>query len=297
LGTADTTSRQITLAADPAMLANQPFNEVARIVADAGYSALELSPRSDFLPGYEEPKTSPSLVRSVATAAAASRVEIASLMVVYDWASPNEEVRHAATRYWREAISVATDLGCSRLNTEFTGDPNRPRESEAAFLRSVEELLPAIEEADLRVFVEPHPFDFVETGAGAVRVLAGLGSGRFGYIFCAPHTFYLAGSIAEQVGQAGRLLGHVHLADTFAPARIIVNPPGTDVRTHQHLDIGQGEIDWPAVFAALASVEFGGMMTVSVFAWPERASESLRSNGRLVRDLACAAGLGLEAAR
>lgn len=289
--------RGITLAADPAMLGNRPLDEVIRVVADAGYSALELSPRSDFLPGFAEPRTSGPLVRSISTAAAATHLEIASLMVVYNWASPEEEVRLAAVRYWREALSVATDLGCGRLSTEFSGDPHRPGESEASFLRSVGELLPALEEADLQVFVEPHPFDFVETGADAVRVLTGIGGDRFGYIFCAPHTFYLGGTIPEQVAQGGDLLGHVHLADTFAPSRIIVNPPGSDARTHQHLDLGQGEVDWSTVFAALAGMHFGGIMTVSVFAWPERALDSLRSNGRLVRELAAVAGLELEAVR
>ena len=147
------------------------------------------------------------------------------------------------------------------------------------------------------MFVEPHPYDFIETGAEAVRLLAALGSDRFGYIYCAPHTFYLGGTIKEQIGQAGGLLGHVHLADTFAPSRIIVNPPGTDVRTHQHLDLGQGEIDWSEVFEALADAEFNGLITVSVFAWPERALESLRSNAQLAGRLARAAGLKLGAGR
>src|ERR1700684_126011 len=56
--------------------------------------------------------------------------------------------------------------------------------------------------------------------------------------------------------------------------RYIVNPPGSPARVHQHLDIGQGEVDWDVFFRTLADVEFDGIATVCVFAWEERARES-----------------------
>ena len=40
---------------------------------------------------------------------------------------------------------------------------------------------------------------------------------------------------------------------------------------HQHLDIGQGEVDWDAFFGTLERLEFDGIMTACVFAWEERA--------------------------
>ena len=45
---------------------------------------------------------------------------------------------------------------------------------------------------------------------------------------------------------------------------------------HQHLDIGQGEVDWDVFFGTLAEVGFDGIMTSCVFAWEERAVESSR---------------------
>jgi myo-inositol catabolism protein IolH len=56
--------------------------------------------------------------------------------------------------------------------------------------------------------------------------------------------------------------------------RYIVNPPGSTARIHQHLDIGQGEVDWETFFATLRSLQFDGIMTACVFAWEERARES-----------------------
>ncbi|MBI3146430.1 MAG: sugar phosphate isomerase/epimerase, partial [Pseudogulbenkiania sp.] len=48
------------------------------------------------------------------------------------------------------------------------------------------------------------------------------------------------------------------------------------IRVHQHLDIGQGEIDWDVFFRTLAEVGFDGVLSSCVFAWEERAEESSR---------------------
>ena len=54
-------------------------------------------------------------------------------------------------------------------------------------------------------------------------------------------------------------------------------------RVHQHLDIGQGDVDWDVFFRALAEVEFDGIATVCVFAWEERARESSAYNLEQIR--------------
>ncbi|MEY9490750.1 sugar phosphate isomerase/epimerase [Streptomyces calvus] len=72
---------------------------------------------------------------------------------------------------------------------------------------------------------------------------------------------------------------HVHIADTFdhkgsSGLRYILNLPGTPARIHQHLDIGQGEVDWDAFFGTLREMDFDGVATACVFAWEERARAS-----------------------
>jgi myo-inositol catabolism protein IolH len=89
----------------------------------------------------------------------------------------------------------------------------------------------------------------------------------------------MGGDIAGIMHYAGDLLSHVHVADSFdhrasSGLRYIVNPPGSSARVHQHLDIGQGEVDWDEFFGALGRLKFDGIMTVCVFAWEERARAS-----------------------
>ena len=93
---------------------------------------------------------------------------------------------------------------------------------------------------------------------------------------------------------AGDLLTQVHVADSFdhrasSGLRYIVNPPGSAARIHQHLDIGQGEVDWDEFFGTLGALGFGDredtIMTVCVFAWEERARESSRANRERIEQL------------
>ena len=74
-------------------------------------------------------------------------IEIATLVALFRWASPDEQERRSAIRYWRRAIEVAVELGCSHMNSEFSGEFEelQTMASEAAFWASIEEILPILE--------------------------------------------------------------------------------------------------------------------------------------------------------
>ena len=186
-------------------------------------------------------------------------------------------------RYWKRALQITVDLGVDVMNSEFNGRPDRPDESEAQFWRSLEELLPLLEREGVRLVLEPHPDDFIEDGIAGVNMVRGINSPNVSFLYCAPHTFHQGGDLAAVMRHAGPLLTQVHIADSFdfrgsSGLRYIVNPPGSTARIHQHLDIGQGEVDWDLFFRTLNEVGFDGIATVCVFAWEERAEESSRYN-------------------
>ena len=129
--------------------------------------------------------------------------------------------------------------------------------------------------------LEPHPDDFVEDGIAGVNLVRGINSPNVSFLYCAPHTFHQGGDLAAVIKHAGPLLTQVHIADSFdhrgsSGLRYIVNPPGSTARIHQHLDIGQGEVDWDLFFGTLHEVGFDGIVTSCVFAWEERAEDSSR---------------------
>jgi myo-inositol catabolism protein IolH len=136
-----------------------------------------------------------------------------------------------------------------------------------------------MEREGIHLRLEPHPDDFVEDGKVAADMVRGINSRNVTYLYCAPHTFHMGGDVAGIVEHAGDLVTHVHVADSFdhrasSGLRYILNPPGTAARVHQHLDIGQGEVDWDTFFGVLGRMKFDGIMTACVFAWEDRARES-----------------------
>jgi myo-inositol catabolism protein IolH len=271
------------LAIDPCLLKNVSVTEMFTSVAQAGYEAVELSPRDGFLEHRLGNRPEPEVVADLKRASREARVEIASLFIVQPWASTDSGQRQAAVHGLRVAIDTAEELGCGRINTEFTGTPDKPRECRDAFLRSLDEVLPAAERQGVSLTIEPHPYDFIETNAEAVDLIREVGSPALRYLFCTPHIFHLGDDIAAMIEYAAPVLAHVHLADTFRPARVILNPPDPGARIHQHLDIGQGEVGWETVFSALEQTGFSDLATVAVFAWPDRAVASAEHNRAALR--------------
>ncbi|MDA2806275.1 sugar phosphate isomerase/epimerase family protein [Nocardiopsis suaedae] len=272
------------IALDPYMFRKLPMAEMVRTVADIGYSSIELSPRDEFMPFFLHPRADDERVAELKGVLRETGVELASVLPLYKWSSPDEEERRAAVRYWRRMVEVTVELGCTLMNSEFNGRPERAAESEAAFWRSLEELLPVFEREGIALNLEAHPDDFCEVNEPAVDLVRAINKPWVNYLYCAPHTFHLSGDapgadVRRMMAYAGDKLKHVHIADSFdhkgsSGLRYILNPPGTPARIHQHLDIGQGEVDWDAFFGTLRDIGFDGVATVCVFAWEERARES-----------------------
>jgi len=282
------------IALDPYMIRHLPLTELPRAVAELGYDQIELSPRSDFLDWWVMPRATKARMASFKAALRAAGVGLATLQPMYRWASPFEDERQWAVRCWKKAIEVAVEMDCRLMISEFGrgASPERsvgerpganPKElCEAAWFRSMDELLPIFEREDITLSVEPHPEDWVEQLQPAADIVQNIGSSHLKLSYIAPHTFYYGDDLAGMIREAAPVLAHVRVADTFnhkksSQLRYIVNPPGsTQVRVHQHLDMGQGEIDWDLFFRTLGEVGFDGVLSACVFAWEERAEDSSR---------------------
>jgi len=276
------------IALDPQMLRTTPLLELPDVVAGMGYEWIELSPREDFIPFFKHPRVDLATVRAFRSRLESAGVGVTSLLPVMRWSGPGEVERQAAVRYWKRAVQICVELGVDTMNSEFNGRPEAPELAEAMFWRSMEELLPVFEREGVRLALEPHPDDFIELGHPAIDLVRGIDSELVSFLYCAPHTFHQGGDLAAVMRHAGPRLTQVHIADTFdfrgsSGLRYIVNPPGSTVRIHQHLDIGQGEVNWDEFFATLGRLDFGRsespvgpepIMTACVFAWEERARES-----------------------
>ncbi len=278
---------KITL--DPLVHSDLSLPEIPYMAAKLGYEYLELCSRDEFIPEYHPPRANADRINEFKQALRDAGVELASMLVTYRWASPLEDEREAAVRYWKRAIEIAVELECQTVNSildrgpspqrsNFRIGPEMAEECETAFWKSIEELVPIFEREGLPLHIEAHPDDFIEDNNLAVDIIQSIGSPMVKYLYCAPHTYYLGEDMAAMIRYAAPVLAHVHVADTFnhnAGWRYVMNPPGSTTRIHQHLDIGEGEIDWDVFFKTLAEVGFDGIMTSQVFAYlPDRAVAS-----------------------
>ena len=157
------------IALDPYMIRHLSLPELCRATAELGYDQIELSPRSDFLDWWVMPRATKERMAGFKSAMKAAGVGLATLQPMYRWASPFEDERQWAVRCWKRAIEVAVEMGCDTLISEF-GRGASPERSvgerpgantkelcEAAWFRSMDELLPIFEREGLTLSVEPHP--------------------------------------------------------------------------------------------------------------------------------------------
>lgn len=257
--------------------------EFPALAASLGYEYLQLTPHADFIPFFNHARADDDLVKSLKKAVKDAGIQIASTLPVLRISSPDPDAREAAVRNFKRVIEITAQLGVDTIGTEFSGRPELAEESERAFYRSMEELVPLIEKEGIKLFIDPHPDDFVENGLQAWRVIRGVNSKNLGMVYVASHTFHM-GNQPEQILQAAQgRVGIVHMSDTMDHTRshglrYITNPPGNSVRVHQHLIVGDGDVDFDRMFQALKANGFldnpNSIVCSSVFAENERNVEA-----------------------
>jgi myo-inositol catabolism protein IolH len=268
--------------------------ELPDVAARLGYEHLHLTPHADFSPFFRHPTADDALVAAFRKRAKDAGVGIPALLPVQRISSPDEAQRAAAVRNFSRVIQLAVGLGVDTINTEFSGRPELAEESEAAFHRSMETLLPLAEREGVRVNFDPHPDDFVEDGLEAWRIIRGLNSPSVGFVYVASHTFHYGDRAATLLPALGDRVGAVYAADTFDHhrshgLRYISNPPGNAARVHQHLRIGAGDVDWDGLFEVLRTIGYlarpDALIVSNVFAEDETADDTSRFQLQRLREL------------
>lgn len=286
----------VRIAYDPTPLHHEfTLVEFPDVVARLGFAHMQLTPHVDFAPFFRHPKADDELVRVFKKRTKDAGITIPALLPVQKISWPDEPERLAAVRNFRRVIQLAVQLEVQVINTEFSGRPERSEESEAAFYRSMEELLPILESEGMRINFDPHPDDFVEDGAEAWRVIRGLNDSNVGFVYVGSHTFHYGDRATSLINEVGPRLGAVYTADTFDHKRshglrYISNPPGNSARVHQHLNIGDGDVDWDELFSALRGTGFldrdDALIVSNVFAedegWEQSAKVQLENLTRLI---------------
>lgn len=296
------------IAFDVDVLAKQmSINDYVHQVADWGYKYIEQSPHPRINPFYKHPLFSRECEAEYRKALRETGVEISSFIVVYRWSGPTEEQRRLAVGYWKKIVELAVSMGVQVINTELSGDPNQQEICNGMWFQSVDELLPLFEKENIRVEIQSHPYDFCELNNETVDMVKHYRSDNLTYVYSSPHGFFYdkgKGDVRQMLRYAGGSLSHVLFADTFnqeLDCRYIANPPWlnrsgrSDVTIHQHLAMGEGDVDFDGIFETLHGMDFanktfkaGGesIACVSYFGFPEKMSQQApAARERIEREL------------
>lgn len=289
------------VAFDVDVIKDRSITDMVRQVSEWGYKYIEQSPHPRINPFYKHPKASREVMTEYRLALQTYGVEISSFIVVYRWSGPDELRRQAAVKNWKRMIEIAVDMGVQVINTELAGTPDEPEICEEMWYRSMDELLPIIEREGIRVEIQSHPWDFCELSNETADMVKSYRSDNLTYLYSSPHTFFYdkgKGDVKSMLEFAGSDLSHVLLADTMnhtLPCRYIVNPPGVNAAIHQHLGMGEGEVDFDGIFQALRDMDFanrtfkvGGesIITASLFGYPEKMNvQAIETRERIEREL------------
>lgn len=290
------------IAFDVDVLAKQmSINDMVHQVADWGYKYIEQSPHPRINPFYKHPLFSRECEAEYRKALKETGVEISSFIVVYRWSGPTEEQRLHAVANWKEIIKIAVNMGVQVINTELSGDPNQPEICNGMWFKSMEELLPIAEREGIRIEIQSHPYDFCELNNETCDMVKSFRSDNLTYVYSASHGFFYdkgKGDVRSMLKYAGSDLSHVLFADTMnqtIDCRYIVNPPGVNATIHQHLGLGEGEVDFDGIFETLREMDFanrtfkvGGesISCVSLFGYPEKmAVQAVEARERIEKEL------------
>ncbi|WP_412538106.1 sugar phosphate isomerase/epimerase family protein [Longispora sp. K20-0274] len=256
--------------------ANHRLTDALAVIADLGYTGVALTLDHAHLDPYP-----PKLFER--TAAVATALGRHGLGVVIETGArylldpgrkhaPTllDEDRDRRIDFLRRAVDMGADLGAEAVSF-WAGVRPAGLDPAAAWDRLVAgcaEVVAHADAADMVLGFEPEPGMLVETLAGWHALRADLG---------APDAFGLTLDI-----------GHCRCNEpdpvpdcVRAAAPYLVNVQIDDMRrgTHEHLEFGAGEIDFPPVLAALTEVGYPGLVAVELprhsHAAPEVAARSL----------------------
>jgi len=263
--------------------------DVLVVLADLGYDGVALTLDHNHLDPYTEdlPRRVTALARQLDRLGLDVTVETGAPFFLDPWGKHLPTLMSDGSEpridLLRRALRIAADLGSPTVHL-CSGPAPEGLPEEDAFKRlaeGVEVVLESAEKHGVALAFEPEPYMFVDTVERCLR-LAQLVGGHplFGVTLDIGH----AHCVEEQP-----LLECVRLA-----APLVRNVQIEDMRRgiHRHLEFGSGEIDFPAVLAALRDLDRRGLVSVEIQGGsldaPEvarRSIEFLRTAERAAADL------------
>lgn len=271
--------------------AHHRLDEALAVLADLGYQGVALTldhPHLDpFGPDLGSAVT--AVRRRLDATGLAVVVETGARYLLDPWRKHSPSLLSEAGRERRvdllqRAVRIGGGLGAEAVSF-WSGSGPAGLAPEVAWQRLAEgcaSVLATAEAEAVTLGFEPEPGMFVETIGGYLRLRSLLGE---------PAAFGLTLDIGHcRCNEASPVPDCVRQAAPY-----LVNVQIDDMRrgVHEHLEFGQGEIDFPPVLAALAASGYRGLTAVELPRHSHAAPAVARQSLAFLRQAASTAGIGL----
>lgn len=241
--------------------ANHRLDDALRVIADLGYTSVALTIDHHHLDPFAD-----DLPRQVSDVAATlSRLGLRSVVETGARYLLDPRRKHHPTLvcdeparridFLNRALLIAADLGSDCVSF-WSGIRPSTVEPEAAWRRMRDGVAEVLDEANrlsVPLGLEPEPGMFVERLCDALRLREELGAPELLGI-----TLDVGHCVAVEDQDAATCVRHA--------ADLLVNVQLDDMRTgvHEHLELGEGELNLPATLAALTEVGYSGVAAVEL---------------------------------
>jgi sugar phosphate isomerase/epimerase len=242
-------------------LAYHRLDDALALLADCGYDGVALTLDHHHLDPYAPDA-------ALQTARLARRLDELGLAVVIETGARflldprrkhqpslvSEQGRDLRLDFYRRAIAIAGELGAEAVSL-WSGAPAPGTSRRVAHDRLVDgmaRVLALAEDRDVVLGFEPEPGMLVERFDEYERLAAALDDPpRLGVTLDLGHCLVMDEPVGETIRRAGPRLVNVHVEDMRREA-------------HDHLDFGEGELDFPPALAALREIGYAGLVAVEL---------------------------------
>lgn len=249
-----------------------PYEEAVRRIAGLGLRSIELIAwNPDALSEYYTPQRVRALRTLLQEEGLTLNEFVASPRTM---ASADKAERQAAVEYTKRVIDVAQALGTDMINhvapTPFGIQmPHLMRlplsqnwtvdipsglnwdENWKGYVEVIGGIARLLDDADMRLAIEPHPYRYVSSAASFLRLSDAVGSTRIGMNFDPSHLFPCGDMPQVAVLMLGNRVFNTHFSDN-------------DGVTNAHWQPGRGKIDWGAVMRALHETGYNGTIAIEL---------------------------------
>lgn len=242
--------------------ANHRLTDALDVLAGLGYEGVALTLDHDHLDPFDDdlPSRVAEIARRLDRLGLSVMIETGARYLLDPWhkhhptllSEPGQQYR---VEFLTRAVRIAADLGAEAVSFWSGVKPADVSESQAwdRLTNGCEAVLKAADEQQVPLGFEPEPGMFVETMAGYEQLLARLGNpARFGLTLDIGHCRCLEPlSVPDCVRRGADRLVNVQIDDMRRGV-------------HEHLEFGEGEIDFPPVLGALDEVGYRGLVSVEL---------------------------------